>query len=66
MNKKKKLIKELVWFLLTIAGGLTVFLSLCRLLKIEAGLIVILLGAICSLLAVYVVRLTIWVFNKNM
>ena len=64
--KKKRLIKEVIWFLLTIIGGLTVFLSLCRLLKIEISLIVILLGAISALLAVYVVRLTIWVFNKNM
>lgn len=64
--KKKILIKELVCFLLTIAGGLTVFLSLCRLLEIEINLVVILLSAISSLLAVYVVRLTIWVFNKNM
>ena len=66
MNKRKRLIKEIFWFIFTIAGGLAVFLSLCNLLDIDVDLVVIVLGAISSLLAVYVVRLTVWIFNKNM
>lgn len=66
MNRKNRLIKEIIWFLCTITGGLAVFLLLCRLLNIELNLVVIVMGAISALLAVYIVRLTVWVFNKNM
>lgn len=66
MDKRKRLIKEIIWFFCAIAGGLTVFLSLCNLLNIDVDLIVIVMGAISSLLAVYVVRLTVWIFNNNM
>ncbi|MBN2419608.1 MAG: hypothetical protein JXL81_09510 [Deltaproteobacteria bacterium] len=66
MDRRERLIKEVIWFVCTIIVGLTLFLSICRLLKIEISLVVILLGIISALLAVYIVRLTVWVFNKNM
>ena len=66
MDRRKRLIKEIIWFICTITGGLTLFLSICRLLKIEISLVVILLGIISSLLAVYIVRLTVWVFNQDL
>ena len=65
MNKRRRLIKEIRWFLCTISGGIMVFLFIYRLLDIEINMEIIVLGAISALLAVYIVRLTVWVFNKN-
>jgi len=65
MEKRKRLINEIRWFLGTILGGITAFLFIYRLLDIEINLEIIVLGAISALLAVYIVRLTVWVFNKN-
>jgi hypothetical protein len=66
MNKKKKLIKEIIWFVCSIAGGIILCLSLYDLLDVDINLIVIVVGVIVTLLAVYVVRLTLWVFKENM
>lgn len=65
MEKRKRLINEIIWFLGTIFGGITAFLFIYRLLGIEINLEIIVLGAISALLAVYIIRLTVWVFNKS-
>lgn len=65
MEKRKRLIKEIRWFLGTVSGGIMVFLFIYHLLDIEINLEIIVLGAISALLAVYIVRLTVWVFNQN-
>lgn len=66
MNKKKKLIKEIIWFFCSVAGGIILCLFLYDLLDVDINLIVIVVGVIVTLLAVYVVRLTLWVFKENM
>jgi len=66
MNKKKKLIKEIIWFICSIIGGILICLFLYNLLDVNINLVVIVVGVIVALLAVYVVRLTLWVLNSNM
>ena len=66
MSKKKKLIKELVWFISSITGGIILCLFLYSLINVNINLIVMVAGVIVILLAVYVVRLTLWVFKESM
>jgi len=66
MDKKKRLIKEIIWFIFTVIGGLILSLSLYRLLNVDLNLVVLVLGVMVVLLAVYVVRLTLWVFKESM
>ena len=66
MNKKKRLIRETVWFFCSIIGGIILSLSLYRLLDVDVSLEIIILGAIVALVAVYVVRLTLWVLKESM
>ncbi|MFC1840503.1 hypothetical protein ACFL1N_13040 [Thermodesulfobacteriota bacterium] len=65
MSKKKKLIKELIWFISSIIGGIILCLFLYSLIDVNINLIVIVVGVIVVLLAVYVVRLTLWVFKES-
>lgn len=60
------MIKEIVWFICSAIGGLLVSLFLYRLLNVELNPVVITAGIIVTLIAVYVVRLTLWVFKESM
>lgn len=66
MNKKKRLIRELIWFISSIIGGIILCLFLYSLIDVNINLIVMVTGVIVTLLAVYVVRLTLWVFKESM
>lgn len=66
MKHKKRIKQELGWFFGGIAGGIIIFMFLYRLLDVSFDLGVLAAGAIVTLLAMYVVRLTVWVFKKNM
>lgn len=66
MTKKKRLIKEIIWFICSVAAGIVLSLSLYDLLNVDTNSVVIVVGIIVTLLAVYIVRLTLWVFDKNM
>jgi len=66
MKHKKRIARELSWFFGGIAGGNVIFMFLYRLLNVSFDLGVLAAGAIVTLLAMYVVRLTLWVFKKGM
>lgn len=66
MKHKKRVTRELCWFFGGIACGLIIFMFLYRLLNVSFDLGVLAAGAIVTLIAMYVVRLTLWVFKKGM
>ncbi|MBW1914675.1 MAG: hypothetical protein JRI86_07035 [Deltaproteobacteria bacterium] len=66
MGWKKRTAKEFVWFFCTSLGGLTLFLFLFDILDIDLDYVPLVVGVIVTLIFVYIVRLTLWVFKKNM
>jgi hypothetical protein len=66
MEKKKRLIKETVWLICSLVGGIILILTLYRLLDVDVNLENIVLGEIVILVATYVVRLTLWVFKESL
>jgi hypothetical protein len=66
MKKKKLVYRELTWFFCAIVGGILIFLFLYDLLNVDIDLGVLAAGVIVTLVAMYAVRLTLWVFKKNM
>lgn len=65
MNKKEKITRELFWFFGGAAGGVIIFIYLFSLLKVDRNLGTLSAGAIVTLVAMYVIRLTLWVFKKG-
>ena len=65
MKHKKRITQELYWFFAGIAGGIIIFMFIYRLLNVSFDLGVLAAGAIVTLVAMYVVRLTLWVFKKE-
>jgi len=66
MKNKKKVMREIYWFLGGVAGGVVIFIYLFSLLKVDINFEVLAAGAIVTLVAMYVVRLTLWVFKKGL
>jgi hypothetical protein len=66
MKHKKRVMKELRWLFGGIAGGIVIFMFFYRLLNVSFDMGVLAAGAIVTLIAMYVVRLTLWVFKKGM
>ena len=66
MNKKKRIIKETLRFLFTVLFGVTLSLLLFRILDVQLGIEIFVVGVLVTLLAVYVVRLTVWVLKSSM
>jgi hypothetical protein len=66
MKKKEKIKRELCWFFGGIIGGVIIFIYLLSLLSIDINWGTMAAGAIVTLLAMYVVRLTFWVFKKSL
>ena len=58
--------RELYWFFGGILGGVVIFIYLYSLLNVGIHLGNMAAGAIVTLVAMYVVRLTIWVFKKGL
>ena len=66
MGWKKRTGIEFVWFFCTALGGLTIWLSLFNILDIDLDYVPLVVGVIVTLIFVNIVRLTLWVFKKNM
>jgi hypothetical protein len=66
MKKKETIIRELYWFFGGIIGGVIIFIYLYSLLDVDIHLGNMAAGAIVTLVAMYVVRLTFWVFKKGL
>ena len=65
MTKKKKILKELAWFLSTVVGGLILCLIFYDIINVNINLVVLSVGVIVAVIAVYVVRITLWVFKQS-
>jgi len=66
MTKKKRVIRELIWFFSTITGGIVLSLMFYDIINVDIDLAVMTAGVVATLIAVYVIRITLWVFKKNM
>lgn len=66
MTKKQRITRELFWFFGGVAGGVIIFIYLYSLLKVGINLGTLAAGAVVTLVAMYVIRLTLWVFKKGM
>lgn len=66
MEKKKRLYREITWFFCSVAAGLLLSILLYRIIKVNLNTIVLVVGVIVTLLAVYVVRLTLWVLKESL
>jgi hypothetical protein len=66
MDRKKRISRELFWFFGSVAGGLIIFIYLYSLIKVDITPGTLAAGAVVTLVAMYVVRLTLWVFKKGM
>ena len=65
-KNKEKIVRELFWFFGGIIGGVIIFIYLYSLLDVGIHLGNMAAGAIVTLVAMYVVRLTLWVFKKGL
>jgi hypothetical protein len=65
MTKKKRFIKELLWFISGVAGGIILSLIFYDIINVDIDLAVLTAGVLVTLLAVYVIRITLWVFKQN-
>jgi hypothetical protein len=65
MTKKKRVIKELVWFFCFVAAGIILSLIFYDTINVDIEPGVMTAGVIVVLLAIYVLRATLWVFKKN-
>ena len=66
MKNKKTLLRELTWFFCGVIAGLCISLILYDIINVDLDLGVMAAGVIATLLAIYVVRMTLWVFKKAM
>jgi hypothetical protein len=66
MKNTKTVFRELTWFFCGVIVGICISLILYNILNVDINLGVLSAGVIATLLAIYVVRMTMWVFKKNM
>jgi hypothetical protein len=66
MKKKKGVYRELMWFFGGVGGGIFISLVLFDIIDVDLGLGVMAAGVIATLLAMYVVRMTLWVFKQGL
>jgi len=66
MKNKKTLIREIGWFICGVIVGLCISLVLYDIINVDLDLAVLAAGVVATLLAIYVVRMTLWVFKKAM
>lgn len=62
--RKKKILSELQWFISGVVAGAIIFFILFDMWNVDITFSVMGAGVLVTLIAMYVVRLTIWVFNK--
>jgi hypothetical protein len=66
MAKKKAVFREITWFLCASLGGVLLSFVFYDIINVDIELGVLAAGVIVTLLAVYVVRMTLWVFKQGM
>jgi hypothetical protein len=57
--------KELLWFICVVVAGVILSLMFYDIINVDIDLSVLTAGVVVTLLAVYVVRITLWVFKQN-
>jgi len=57
--------KELLWFICGVALGIVLSLIFYDIINVDIDLAVMTAGVLVTLLAIYVVRITFWVFKQN-
>ncbi|MDB9822774.1 hypothetical protein OAC89_03660 [Deltaproteobacteria bacterium] len=65
MTKKKRILKELAWFICTVVGGIILCLIFYDIINVDINPAVLVVGGIVAVIAVYVIRLTLWVFKQS-
>jgi glucan phosphoethanolaminetransferase (alkaline phosphatase superfamily) len=65
MTKKKRFMKESLWFICGVAGGIILSLIFFDIINVDIDLAVVTAGVLVTLLAIYVVRITFWVFKQS-
>jgi len=65
MTKKKRFMKELLWFICGVALGIVLSLIFYDIINVDIDLAVMTAGVLVTLLAIYVVRITFWVFKQS-
>jgi len=65
MTKKKLVMKELLWFICIVAAGVILSLIFYDIINVDIDFAVVTAGVVVTLLAVYVVRITLWVFKQD-
>jgi len=65
MTKKKLVMKELLWFICIVAAGVIFSLIFYDIINVDIDFAVVTAGVVVTLLAVYVVRITLWVFKQD-
>ncbi|HJX33767.1 MAG TPA: hypothetical protein VJ373_01195 [Desulfatiglandales bacterium] len=66
MTKKKRFIKESLWFICGAAGGIILSLIFYDIINVDIDLAVMTAGVLVTLLAIYIVRITFWVFKQSL
>jgi hypothetical protein len=66
MKNKKGVFRELLWFFCGAVAGICISVVFYDIINVDIDLPVLAAGAIVTLLAIYVVRATLWVFKKGM
>lgn len=57
--------KELLWFICGVAGGIILSLIFYDIINVDIDLAVVTAGVLVTLLAMYVIRITFWVFKQS-
>jgi hypothetical protein len=66
MTKKKRFMKELLWFACGVAVGIILSLIFYDIINVDIDLAVMTAGVLVTLLAIYVIRITFWVFKQSL
>jgi hypothetical protein len=66
MKSKKTVFRELAWFFSGAIVGIFASLTLYDIINVDIDMGVLAAGVVVTLLAIYVVRLTLWVFKQGM
>ena len=66
MTWKKRVAKELIWFICTLVAGTILCLLFYDILDVDLNRVIIVVGVIAAVMAIYVVRLTLWVLKQSM
>jgi hypothetical protein len=66
MKNRKGVYRELTWFFGGVTGGIFISLVLYDIIKVDITPGVMAAGVIATLLAMYVIRMTLWVFKQGM